>query len=216
MRFILFITAAFVMGCIAAIPAGPVQIEVIRRSIHGHVRAALMFIFGAFCVDVFYGTIAFFGIAPFLERKEVMAWFGLIGGVILIILGILGIRHSAKEEEINAGSLLLKKKRWSLLGGISLSVMNPVMILWWLTSAHLFREIGLIPVLTSDFAASFIIAGSLGLASYLVALSLFINWAKKYISPPTIRKINFVFSIFLLLLATYFIISSFRHLAVAG
>jgi hypothetical protein len=34
--------AAYVTGVLAAVPAGPVQIEVIRRTINGHIRTRLL------------------------------------------------------------------------------------------------------------------------------------------------------------------------------
>ena len=75
MHFIILLISAYLLGCLAAIPAGPVQIEVVRRSINGHLKSSLMVVSGAFLADVFYGTIAFFGIAPFLEEEKVMAVF---------------------------------------------------------------------------------------------------------------------------------------------
>jgi L-lysine exporter family protein LysE/ArgO len=116
MNFVIFVIAAYLMGFISAVPAGPVQIEVVRRAINGHLKASLMVILGAFCADVFYGIIAFFGIAPFLEEKKVMAVFWLAGGVILIILGTIIIRNSLKKKETGSDDSRLKKKRWSFIG----------------------------------------------------------------------------------------------------
>ncbi len=212
MHFIIFIISAYLMGCIAAIPAGPVQIEVVRRSINGHLKPSLMVVLGAFFADVFYGSIAFFGIAPFLEEEKVMAFFWLAGGLILTVLGILSIKHSLKVQEISYNPDHLKRKRWAFLGGLSLSATNPIMILWWLSGVRLFQDIGLIAEFNTDIALSFLAAGSLGLASYLVLLSLFIFWAKKFISLRTLQKINFFFGVFLLLIATYFVYTSFHSL----
>lgn len=208
MNFILFLIASYLMGCLAAIPAGPVQIEVVRRSINGHLKASLMVVLGAFFADVSYGTIAFFGIAPFLEKEIVMAVFWLAGGLILTVLGIMSIRHSSKNDEIIYTPEHLKKKRWSFLGGLSLSATNPMMILWWLSGVRIFRDLGLIKDFNANVAVSFLVAGSLGLASYLVALSILIFWAKKFISLHTLKRINLFFGVFLILIAIYFVYTS--------
>ena len=200
------------MGCLAAIPAGPVQIEVVRRSINGHLKSSFMVVLGAFLADVSYGSIAFFGIAPFLEEEKVMAVFWMVGGLILTTLGVLSIRHSLRNEEITYTPRHLKKKRWAFLGGLSLSAVNPMMILWWLSGVRIFRDIGLIKTFNTDIAVSFLAAGSLGLASYLVSLSIFIFWAKKFISLRTVQKINFFFGVFLIVIAIYFIYTSFHAL----
>ena len=103
-----------------------------------------MVVLGAFIADIFYGSIAFFGIAPFLEKENVMAVFWLAGGLILTVLGIVSIRHSLRNEEISYTPDHLKKKRWAFLGGLSLSAANPMMILWWLSGVRIFKDIGLI------------------------------------------------------------------------
>jgi threonine/homoserine/homoserine lactone efflux protein len=212
MHFIIFLISAYLLGCLAAIPTGPVQIEVVRRSINGHLKTSFMVVFGAFITDIFYGSIAFFGIAPFLEKEKVMAVFWLAGGLLLTVLGIVSIRHSLRNEEISYTPDHLKKKRWAFLGGLSLSATNPVMILWWLSGVRIFKDIGLIKDFNTDIAVSFLAAGSLGLASYLVALSFFIFWAKKFISVSALQRINVFFGSFLVCIAIYFIYTSFHTL----
>lgn len=212
MDFFVFLLSAYLMGCIAAVPAGPVQIEVVRRSINGHIMPSLAVVSGAFLIDVVYGGIAFFGLTPFLTEKKIVAEFWLIGGAIMTILGVLIIVNTLKQKELAYAEGHLKKKRWGFIGGLSLSATNPVMILWWLSGARIFRDVGLIKDLSPDVALSFIVAGSLGLASYLTALSFFIFWAKRFISFQRIRQINLAFGVLLLSLAAYFIVSSVRSL----
>ena len=210
MNFTIFLISAYLLGFLAAIPTGPVQVEVVRRSVNGHLKPSLMVVLGAFIADVFYGSIAFFGIAPFLENEKVIAVFWLAGGMILTVLGIVSIKHSLRNEEINYTPDHLKRKRWAFLGGLSLSATNPMMILWWLSGIRIFKDIGLITIFNTEIAVSFLAAGSLGLASYLAGLSLFIFWAKKFISQRTLHRINLFFGSFLILLAIYFIYTSFR------
>jgi threonine/homoserine/homoserine lactone efflux protein len=211
MNYILLLISAYLMGCIAAVPVGPVQVEVVRRSINGHLKSSLLVVVGAFFIDVFYGLIAFFGIAPFLEEKKVMAVFWLAGGIILIILSVFVIRHRPNKE-ISYDEAPRKKKRWAVLGGISLSVINPMMILWWLSAVRIFEDVGLIREFNTDIALTFLAAASLGLASYLTALSLFLHCAKKFISAAKLHRINQVFGLFLLLIGLYFLYTSVHTL----
>ena len=212
MNSVLLVLAAFLLGFIAAIPVGPVQIETVRMSISGNLKTSLMTVLGAFCADVFYGIIAFFGIAPFLAEKKVVAIFWLIGGLLLVVFGILAIRHSSKSGGGKNSARYLKKKRWAFLGGISLSGINPMMILWWLSGIRLFQDIGLIREFTYETAVLFLAAGSLGLATYLTALSLFLYWAKRFIPEKTIRRINLAFGVMLFMISLYFISTSLRTL----
>jgi threonine/homoserine/homoserine lactone efflux protein len=211
MNYFLFIISAFFLGFIAAIPAGPIQIEVMRRSLNGHLKASLMVILGAFISDVVYGAIAFFGITPFLRERMVMAVFWMGGSLILIVLGTLTIRNTLNPHNPDTQSKYLIKKRWSFLGGLSLSGTNPMMILWWLLGARIFVDVGLIDVLTPRVAVFFLLAGSVGLAAYLAILSLVLYWVKRFISMKMMMRINLGFGILLILLAGYFIFTSARY-----
>ena len=206
MHSIVPLILVFSLGFLAAIPAGPVQVEVVKRSIHGHLMTSFVVIFGAFLVDIFYGIVALFGIAPFLERPGVASVFWFIGSIILGILGFLTIRHSRPGSGVPSQTSYLGRKSWSLLSGISLSVMNPVMILWWLSSLNIFMDLGMIPVLTTPVAVSYLISGSLGLASYLALLSIMVHRAREFIPPSTMRRITFAMGLFLLLLSAYFLL----------
>ena len=212
MRYIIFLISAYFTGVLAAVPAGPVQLEVVRRSINGHIRSALMVVLGALIVDIFYGVIAFFGIAPYLKEEKIMALFWLAGSVILTVLGIMVIRNSSGKTTIKHEPGYLGKKRWGFLGGLSLSATNPMMIIWWLAGAKLFIDMRLIDSLTPDLAVSFLVAGGSGLASYLIFLSIFLYWAKKFLSERWIRTINLLFGYGLLIIAAYFIFSSLSYL----
>lgn len=209
MKSIVFILSAYITGVLAAVPAGPVQIEVVRRSINGHLRSAMMVILGAMTADIAYGIIAFFGIAPFLKEERTRALFSAAGGVLLIVLGIIIIRQNLKGNISVTDSSQLGKKRWALVGGFSLSATNPMMILWWLIAARLFMDLKLIDTFTDSVAISFLTAGGAGLASYLVFLSLFLFWARKFVSDRNIRKINLVFGVILLFIAAYFTYTAF-------
>jgi len=212
MHYTLFLIAAFFLGCLAAVPVGPVQIDVIRRAINSNLKTSFMVILGAFLADLLYGFIAFFGIAPFLKQEKVMAVFWLAGGLILGFLGTLSILHGVKDQKNVKPPEHLKRKRWALMSGLTLSAANPVMMLWWLSGARIFQDIGLIEEFNTEIALSFLAAGSIGLASYLSGLSLFIYWAKKFITSKTLRRINIFFGILLILTALYFLFASCHSL----
>jgi threonine/homoserine/homoserine lactone efflux protein len=206
MKLTMLFTLVFLMGFLVAVPAGPVQVEVVRRSVNGHLKSSFIVILGAFLVDIIYGIVAFFGIAPFLENRTVMSVFWLISSMILGILGYFTIRHSRQIHDSNHRSVYLSRKRWSLLSGLSLSMTNPVMVLWWLSSLHIFRDLGMVPAFTTSVALAYLVAGSLGLAVYLLLLSLVLYRVKDFLSVRKMRQVNIALGIFLLLLASYFFV----------
>ena len=212
-EYILFITAAFIMGFLAAIPAGPVQIEVARRAINGHLRSSFMVVLGAFTVDVLYGVIAFFGIAPFLKKEIVMAAFWLIGGIFLLTLAYIIIKNKSKQRFTDESSKYIINNTWGFISGFTLSAVNPMLIFWWLIGQRLFIDVGLIEYFNINIALFFLAAAGLGLASYLMLLSFFLYWTKQFISANKMQWINFSFGIALLLIGVYFIFKSIRVVA---
>jgi threonine/homoserine/homoserine lactone efflux protein len=212
MKQVFFLIAAYVMGFIAAIPTGPVQIEVIRRSINGHVLSAMNVILGALIADMIYGMVAFLGIAPFFHDEKIRAYFWLAGSFILAGLSLLIIKNTFSRDPSKIESRYLRKKRWGLIGGFIISIINPAMIFWWLIGANLFLDLNLIDRFTTDVALSFVTAGCTGIATYLSLLSLIFYWIKQFISVKIIKKINLFSAILLIIIAVYFLISSITKL----
>jgi threonine/homoserine/homoserine lactone efflux protein len=213
MRYFFFICSAYLTGVIAAVPAGPVQIEVVRRSVNGHMLSAMMVVLGALVADVLYGIVAFFGIAPFLRDEKVMAYFWLSGALLLIVLSLLVFRSLRRGRTGRKGSRLLRKKRWGFVGGFTLAASNPMMIIWWLLAARLFTDFNIIDHIGKDNAAMLIAAGVSGLASYLIVLSIILHRAKSNISDTGIRRLNIITATVLLVTGGYFFISSIYRLA---
>lgn len=208
MKIFLFVILTYVMGFISAVPVGAVQIEVARRAVTGHLRAAIVVVIGSLVADVLYGAVAFFGIAPFLRQEKVMAVFWLAGAVVLIIIGISVIRKSFEYQDFHFDSTYLRKKRLSFVAGFSLSMTNPMMVLWWLLGKRIIEDLGLIAVFTPGVALSFLIIGGLGLSSYLGAVAFFLFWINRFISPRMLMRVSLASGVLLLFLAVYFLVSS--------
>ena len=210
MKFTLFTLSTFSMGFLSAIPSGPVQIEVARRSINGYLAASLAIIAGAFTADVIYGVIALFGLAPFLVEEMVRAFFWLGGAVFLFIVAAKIFIDTSNQRDINPAKSHLLKKRWGFVNGFLLSAINPMMILWWLMGKRLILDIGLVSRFTAVVNFWFIALGAFGLAAYLLCLSLFLNWTKNHISLNRVIWINRIFGVALVCFAVYFFYSSMR------
>jgi len=210
MEFTLFTISAFAMGFLAAIPSGPVQVEVARRSINGYLTSSIAVIAGAFIADALYGVIALFGLAPFLNNEIVRAFFWLGGAVFLVFLAVLIFSDGKKQGDIGSKKSRLKKEKWGLLSGFILAGINPMMILWWLMGKRLFLDLGLVKTFSAAITLWFIVLGALGLAVYLLLLAFFLNWTKHYISAAKMIWINRAFGVVLLCIAGYFFYSSIR------
>lgn len=212
MNIFLLLLLAFMMGFIAAIPIGATQIEIAKRSLNDHRRAAFMVVIGSVCSDVMYGFIALFGIAPFLKSKIVIAVFGLAATFILLALAFLTFRDGKKLGVSEINQSVLKSNKLSFITGFSLAITNPMMIFWWLIGTRIIKDLGLVSDFDFTTSLLFLIAGGMGIGSYLSTLTNILHWAKKFISNTISKKVSYGLGITLVLLSFYFLFSSLRTL----
>ncbi len=212
MDTVFFLLITYVMGILTAIPIGATQIEIAKRSLNNHRRAAYMVAAGSVCSDVMYGFIALFGVAPFLKHKIVIAVFGLAATLILWVLAYFTFRDGSNKNMLELSNTAIKSKRISFVTGFSLAVTNPMMIFWWLIGMRIMRDLDLVTNFDTKITVLFLVAGGLGLATYLIALSNILHWAKKFISNEMMKKVNFSLGIVLVLLSFYFLFSALRTL----
>ncbi len=212
MNTFLFLLLTYIMGFVAAIPIGATQIEIAKRSLNNHLRAAYMVVSGSVISDVMYGFIALFGIVPFLKSKIVIAVFGLVSALILWMLAFLAFREGKKTSTFEMNSVILTNNKLSFVTGFSLAITNPMMILWWLIGTRIIKDLGLVSEFDAGTSVLFLIVGGMGIASYLSTLTYLLHWAKKFISNKTIKKVNFGLVIVLVLLSFYFFLTSLQVL----
>ena len=208
----LLLLVIYCLGFLSAIPIGPSQIEIAKRSLNNHLRAAVMVALGSISSDFMYGVIALFGVAPFFSNKKAVAIFELCGAVILWILAYLTLKEGTKPHLLEFTPSFLKSRRIALITGFSLSIVNPMMIFWWLVGVQIVRHLDLVDTFTPALSLSFVLCGVLGLATYLTALAVALHWAKKFFSNKAMKKIYVALGLVLIVLSLVFLINSFRIL----
>lgn len=212
MKTFFLLVAIYIMGFFSAIPVGPAQIEIAKRSLNNHLRPAVMVIFGSMSSDFLYGIIALFGIVPLFNNPKAVAIFELCGVVIFWILAFFTFKEGTKPQLLEFNRLILKSKRIAFITGFVLAVVNPMMIFWWLIGVQIVRHLDLVDTFTPALSLSFVLLGTYGLATYLTVLAVVLHWAKKFISNKAIRRIYLVLGVVLVLLSMYFLISSLKVL----
>jgi threonine/homoserine/homoserine lactone efflux protein len=212
MDIFLFLLITYVLGFLTAIPIGATQIEIAKRSLNNHLRAAYMVALGSVSSDLMYGFIALFGVAPFMKSETVVAVFGLVATIILWLLAFFTFRDGKKANMLELTHPTLKSKRLSYVTGFSLAVTNPMMIVWWLIGVRITKDLGLVTDFDRNVSLMFLAAGAIGLASYLFTLANTLHWAKRFISNEMMRKVNYGLGFVLILLSFYFLVTSIKAL----
>ncbi len=228
----LFLLYVYFLGFVAAIPIGASQFEIARRSLGGLLVAALVVVAGSVSSDFIYGSIALYGLAPFLQKPEVEAVFWLVNAALILVFAIGMLRESKltsgggklslmpKEVSEMTSQVLppsrLANRRLAYLTGFSLAFTNPMMIAWWLLAARFLKDIGVAVELTSTMRIFFLLAGCLGIASYLSIFAIVIYRRHKSLSPKHIRRVTRGFGYAMILFALYFVIRSVAMLISPG
>ena len=123
----------FLVGFALAFLIGPVFFLLIDISINKGLKEAVAFAAGVMLSDAMCAAIAQIGLARFANSVEFKQAFGLIGGIILIIVGVTNffkkpsMRSVADEnEKISREPLKLAVK------GFALNTFNPFALIFWL------------------------------------------------------------------------------------
>jgi len=210
MQSVLLVLLAFGMGFVAAIPIGPSQIEMAKRAIKGHLRAAQMVVLGSVSSDILYGIVALFGIAPLLEFPRVLVAFNVVGALILWLLTWLTWKESRKPHELDVEHSSLKSKRWAYLTGFSVAMTNPPIIFSWLVGLTLAKRFGLATPLTDASKVLFIGGGAMGLGGYLGGLGVLLHRVKHVIPAHAMGTIYRWLAVTLFALSWIFVYGAVR------
>ncbi len=203
MNLLLLLLFAYIAGFFTAMPIGATQIEIVKRSLKGYIYSALMIAMASAASDVIYGTIAFFGIAPFLKNKDFISTFIIFGIILLLVLAVFTFKRS-KQKDTDKSSRFLNNKKMSFVVGFSLAITNPPIMFWWLAEIQIVKDLGIYTNFSATTYALFLMFGGLGLFSYLSLLSFIIYKIKHFISEDVEKRINLILSIVLIIIAIYF------------
>ena len=212
MKTFFLLLGIYLMGFLSAIPVGPAQIEIAKRSLNNHLRSAVIVVLGSISSVFLYGIIALFGVVPLFNNPKAIAIFELCGAVIFWILAFFTFKEGTKPHFLGFNRLILKSKRIAFITGFSLSVINPMMIFWWLIGVQIMRNLDLVDTFIPVLSLSFVLVGVCGIATYLTTLATVLHWVKKFISDKTMRKVYFALGVALIILSIVFLISSLKVL----
>jgi len=125
----------FLLGLALCLGVGPAFFALIQTSLHHGVRSGIALAIGIFISDVTCVLLAYLGISQFIMNPANKTIVGLAGGIILVLFGVYIMlqkktRNSFDDEklDIKAPNLILMA-----LKGFFLNMLNPVVILLWIT-----------------------------------------------------------------------------------
>ncbi len=150
---LIFFLKGIAIGFAMAVPVGPIGIMCIRKTLtEGRLRGLIIGL-GAATADLFYGTVAAFGLTIISDiLVDQRFWIRLIGGALLLFLGIRIFRAQPKDPKINFNNNGILR---SYITTVFLTLTNPLTIFAFVA---VFAALGLGDGL-SYFSSSILVAG---------------------------------------------------------
>lgn len=150
---LIFFLKGIAIGFAMAVPVGPIGIMCIRKTLtEGRLRGLIIGL-GAATADLFYGTVAAFGLTIISDILiDQRFWIRLIGGALLLFLGIRIFRAQPKDPKINFNNNGILR---SYITTVFLTLTNPLTIFAFVA---VFAALGLGDGL-SYFSSSILVAG---------------------------------------------------------
>ena len=192
MNYLLLIGVGVIMGLIAAVPIGPVNLICIRRSFAFGPANGFVSGLGAALGDGFFAAITFFGltwVAQMIQSYEPM--IEVVGGALLVWLGAhallspMAAKMVESENCDKAPSTLLR----AMASTLALTITNPATLIAFASMFASFR--GLAGGAESFVDAGFVVAGVVGgSAGWWLLLTTLIGFFHARITERTVRTIN--------------------------
>jgi threonine/homoserine/homoserine lactone efflux protein len=131
------------LGLLLTIAVGPVLFSIIKQSINNGWKGGMAFVLGVSLSDISLAVVSNFFTELFtnlIERKELI---GVIGSTFLISVGIYFLFF--KKVKVNEqGTQLLKFRKRDylklILTGFFMNILNPGIIIFWLTASTAFAD----------------------------------------------------------------------------
>lgn len=135
-----------VLGLGAAMPIGPVNVELSRRVLRSGVAAGVALGFGAVTVDVVYAVLSTLSFARLLDRPAVIVPVAVVGVGFLAYLGVQCLQAAQAAWRVDpiaighpdptpptAPTASPRPARSAYLAGLLMTLLNPMTLAFWLT-----------------------------------------------------------------------------------
>ncbi len=185
----LLLLHAYKTGWLVAAPIGPVNLEIIRRSLKHGLLAGFLVGLGATIIDATYLLVFTAGLGALLQEStiiSIVAYF--LGGSLLLWLGVRATQEAWKyhrEEKSNStesfNEITQEAKSSRLyphfLLGLAMTASNPMTLAFWSALSLDFVQYSMQMRL---IASLMVLAGAF---SWVCLLILMLGFARRYIGP---------------------------------
>ena len=199
-----FFWMGLIMGFGVALPVGPLNLEIVRRTFRFGVLHGFFLGMGAVISDVIYLLLVSIGFLSFLNNGNFLQAIGIIGSIFIAYFGYKAIIEKA-DFDLNEKSFSRSYLKQCIEGFI-IAFFNPFVIVFWISLSSQIAS------MTNNSMYLFSLT-ALGVVSSATLWLLFINLlvavTRKKISITFIKRLNIIGGILLICIAGYCFVKSF-------
>jgi L-lysine exporter family protein LysE/ArgO len=166
------VISGILLGLGAAVPIGPVNVEIARRSLRSGMRAGASLGFGAVTVDMTYAVLCALGLRPLMGNPVAVTMLTVTSIVILLYLGAMSLRGAWRAIKTDATPTLdaapAQAVHTSYVTGVLMTALNPMTLAFW------FLVVPGLPAARD--IASLILGVFLGTAAWVLTFSSLLAW----------------------------------------
>jgi L-lysine exporter family protein LysE/ArgO len=186
------------LGFGAAIPLGPINLEMMRRNLHFGTLHGLSLGLGASIADLVYVSLLCIGVLPFLTHPIFLKVVGIMGACILAWFGYKALQ--LKTNPHREKKLVKKPLLTTWVAGFMLTMVNPYTIIFWASVSSQLISV------TEDNSNAIILA-ALGVITAAVGwcafFNLFLHFTKSKLNVNVIHWLNISGGVILIGFAIY-------------
>lgn len=206
---VIYIFRGMLIGLMVSVPLGPMGVLIIQKTLHKGALSGFMAGLGAACADLFYATMAAFGLGFVINTiKTHEVFLQIIGGIFLLIVG-LKIYFDNPLKQIKARRRVTKK---GLLGDFLslffLTASNPVTVVVFMAVFAGTSVLGDTPTLATELLV--LLGVLLGGSAWWYVLSTVVNIFRKKFKLRVLVTINKVAGIVITILGGLVILAAFE------
>lgn len=209
MKELHYLFLGMLLGLGAAIPIGPINLEVIRRHLRFGGIYGFAFGIGACLADLTYLALLTLGTLTFLTQPLILKTTAIAGSIILIWFGIMAFRTPAftVKNPIHEKS---KNPPWvHTFQSYTMTLINPFTILFW---SSVSTEISLFAKGNPFFGVYSGIGVLIGTISWIIFLNLMLHWTRHFLPPNIIHRLNQLGGVILIFFAFFGMAHAFHFL----
>lgn len=130
-RVLTLLGKGILLGWGAAIPIGPVNVEIARRTLRWGFRAGFALGCGAVTVDVFYALFTSLAVARAASLPGAQPWFALAAAIVLGYLGLMSVLSAWRQITVATLTAPPSGTRRNYLTGLLMTLTNPMTLAFW-------------------------------------------------------------------------------------